>query len=290
MGRCGSKCAISPRSYPSVEPPTLTVAAIIQGKWNKKHCDSFLIAHGHARNGDPLSCTISSPSEDAVPGSIIEYRPRLENIVPEHFTPLSEPELLPSGMVQVHVLPPVGVIAPKRTSELQGSTLRASQQGGNTMYIASKAASSLENCGILQAHRLLHNVLSPYITNLCHAFQDAHRVYLVVEDASGVTLDSILSIHKAGLPESLVNVVAASLVAALNDIHAQGCCHGAVLPSSVVIDSHGTVKLSNFFRSNTRAAPHDLLRDWHHLGVLLFRLLTGREPCRWIRTASLYLS
>ena len=280
MGRCSSKYTISPRfelSQATVQDAALLKQTGVNTKPNAKQ----LRGDHDTVSMDHLSRTISSPSVEASNSTIMQHRPRLEKLVFEQFTAVSEPDLIRPGMVKLHVQSPVGVMPPTFPPHLRH---RATSRGGvATMYIASKAAGSIESCGILHAHRLLRSVVSPYITNLRHAFQDNHRVYLVVDDSSGFSLKDVLREHRSGVPEETVHVVAASITAALNDLHSRGCCHGALTPSSVVIDGEGRVKLGNFFQSSLRASPQDTMKDWHQLGFLLFRLLTGRAPCKVTR-------
>ena len=281
MGRCSSKYAVSPRF--ELSQATVQDAALLKRTAvNTERNTPILLGDDDHASLDHLSRTISvEASSDAR----LEHRPRLEKLVLEHFTAVSEPDLIRPGMVKLHVQSPVGVMPPTFPPHLKH---RATSRGGVvTMYIASKAAGSIESCGILHAHRLLRSVVSPYITNLRHAFQDNHRVYLVVDDSSGFSLKDVLREHRSGVPEETVRIVAASITAALNDLHSRGCCHGALTPSSVLIDGEGHVKLGNFFQSSLRASPQDMMKDWHQLGFLLFRLLTGRAPCKVARRMSL---
>mgnify|MGYP001128082317 CR=1 FL=1 len=156
---------------------------------------------------------------------------------------------------------------------------------------------SLAHQFIAEARRLVRvrhaNVVSVY-----GAAIDGDRVGLWMELVHGETLASRLEHGPASLPEALA--IGAELCAALSAVHRHGLVHGDLKAENVLCEPGGRIVLADFGScreivaarsagvvSGTlqylapevlRGGPTTPASDVYALGVLLYRLLSGRFP------------
>ncbi|GII24996.1 serine/threonine-protein kinase [Planosporangium mesophilum] len=168
-------------------------------------------------------------------------------------------------------------------------------------YATDEASRDLIRYEAQSAGRLSH----PHVTNVYDygemADPDGTRIpYVVMELVEGATLDARLS--RGPLPWRVAVRVAAEVAAALSAAHARGLVHRDIKPANVMLTSAG-VKVVDFgiaalagsgadnaptvLGTPAYLAPERLngkavtpASDVYALGLLLFRMLTGRLPWR----------
>lgn len=145
------------------------------------------------------------------------------------------------------------------------------------------------------AARLSH----PHVVGVLDQGNDAGTAYLVMEYIKGHTLRDVLN-TKGALPPRLALALIDPVVEGLGAAHSAGFIHRDVKPENVLIADDGRIKIGDFglARAVTTATstgallgtvaylppelvlgkPTDARSDVYSVGVMLFEMLTGRQP------------
>jgi len=141
----------------------------------------------------------------------------------------------------------------------------------------------------------------PNIVQVYDIEEEENLLYLVMEFVDGESLDGLIT--KEALTESRCLKIVAEIADALHYAHEKGIVHRDVKPANVLMTSEGRVKVADFglaylidreggvtrtgflvgspnYMSPEQATGQKIDRrsDIYSLGVVLFRMLTGRVP------------
>ena len=86
----------------------------------------------------------------------------------------------------------------------------------------------------------------PFIMGLEFAFQDADRLYLIMEFVNGGELFFHLKQVKTGFDENRARFYAAEMILALEYLHKSGVVYRDLKPENVLIDIEGHIRLTDF--------------------------------------------
>lgn len=148
--------------------------------------------------------------------------------------------------------------------------------------------------------QVLEVVSSPFVVNLCYAFQTDVKLYMIMDYIPGGELFTRLD-NEQELSEEHARFYAAEIVLALEHMHNSDIIYRDLKPENVLLDEHGHVRLTDFGFAKSEVvtvnatrtfcgtihymAPeiisktgHGKPADWWALGCLIVEMLTGLTP------------
>ena len=139
-----------------------------------------------------------------------------------------------------------------------------------------------------------------YIVGLDFAFQNSHRLYLIMEYCPGGDLGKQIKL-KRKFSEDEARQYIAEVIVAIEFLHKNKIIFRDLKPENIVLDKDGHVKLTDFGLSKENVGdlwdnksfvgsiaylapeilkkqPHSKSLDWYLTGVLLYEMLVGIPP------------
>ncbi|KAG0040963.1 serine/threonine protein kinase psk1 [Gryganskiella cystojenkinii] len=154
----------------------------------------------------------------------------------------------------------------------------------------------------MSERKILEAIRHPFIVKLHYAFQTDHRLYLILEYASGGELFTHLAAERMFSEENTA-FYAAQLVLALEHLHSLGIIYRDLKPENIMLNAHGDIVLTDFGLSKvplensdgrtgtvcgtieymapeviSERIQYDRTVDWWSLGIVIHDMLTGSPP------------
>lgn len=148
---------------------------------------------------------------------------------------------------------------------------------------------------------VLVKVEHPFLPKLYYAFQDAEKLYFVMDFINGGELFHHLHKEKR-FSDERARFYSAQIISAISYLHSLGIVYRDLKPENILLSKEGNVVITDFglakeglhgdnARTETRAGTPEYLApevikgnkytkavDWWSVGILIFEMLTGAPP------------
>ncbi|TMW67046.1 hypothetical protein Poli38472_012162 [Pythium oligandrum] len=148
--------------------------------------------------------------------------------------------------------------------------------------------------------KILTEIRHPFVVRLHYAFQDASKLYLVMDYLSGGALAAHLR-RRRKFPEDWARFYAAEVAAAMAHLHSLNIIYRDAKLENVLLDHDGHVRITDFGLSKVgvsglngattfcgtaayiapellKGQPYGKAADWWSFGILLYEMIGGKPP------------
>ena len=165
-----------------------------------------------------------------------------------------------------------------------------------------KTYSSMKTGTMTRERDIMASIKSKFVCKMYEAFQSEHDLVFAVEYMAGGDLYSYQEqLPQSRFDEATSKYYAAQLAFGIIDLHNQGVAYRDLKPENILLDSNGNLKIADFGLSRFLSDEDERCRtfvgtclymapelikgesytsniDWWSYGVVVFGLLTGRNP------------
>eukprot|EP00611_Tribonema_gayanum_P009224 TRINITY_DN18994_c0_g1_i1.p1 TRINITY_DN18994_c0_g1~~TRINITY_DN18994_c0_g1_i1.p1 ORF type:complete len:896 (-),score=107.08 TRINITY_DN18994_c0_g1_i1:129-2816(-) len=150
--------------------------------------------------------------------------------------------------------------------------------------------------------QILEGPKTPFLMSALTSMQDDRCLYVILDVSAGESLGACLA-KQGKLSEGASCFFMAEVVEAVGHLHSRGIVHRALSPEAVLLDGNGHICLTDFAAAKDQvhnatgvcftvcgkdpySAPevqlgargHGLAVDWWSLGIIMYKMLTGKVP------------
>eukprot|EP00588_Corethron_pennatum_P030780 CAMPEP_0194326582 /NCGR_PEP_ID=MMETSP0171-20130528/37135_1 /TAXON_ID=218684 /ORGANISM="Corethron pennatum, Strain L29A3" /LENGTH=781 /DNA_ID=CAMNT_0039086217 /DNA_START=43 /DNA_END=2388 /DNA_ORIENTATION=- len=157
---------------------------------------------------------------------------------------------------------------------------------------------------IVNEHKALAAVNSPFVTRLMYAYESPSQLFLVLDLLPGGTLAFHLHQERRFQPK-VARYFASCIMLGLQALHSCGFVYRDLKPDNILMDSHGYIKLSDLglvckvtpslhgvcgtrgywapevlqkYDENRKRVCYDQTSDWFSFGCVVYEMVAGKNP------------
>ena len=159
---------------------------------------------------------------------------------------------------------------------------------GTIEYVAIHRVDKSKRVALQNSVKVSHSLKHKNIVEFFEWYETTNHLWLVVELCSGISLDTIIT-QDGYLPEKTVRLFGRDVIQALFYLHSNGIIYCDLVPSKVVLDSSGILKLNNFTLARFENELDDLDSDQGEFDME-DSLIEGSISRRILRGSPLYVA